>query len=184
MSLNVDQAKEKMNSALEHLTQELGKIRTGRANPGMLDGIMVHAYGQAMPLKHVANVIAADAQLLTVTPFDPNNLGAISAAISESSLGLNPSDDGHVVRVPVPPLNEERRHELVKSLNEVVEATRVSLRNVRHEVLDTAKGQKKTGELSENEYERVEKEMNAMIELHNKKIDEAFDKKQAEILTV
>ena len=184
MSLNVEQAKDKMNSALEHLGTELSKIRTGRANPGMLDGIVVQAYGQPMPLKHVANVTAADSQLLQITPFDPNNLGAISSAISESSLGLNPSDDGHIVRVPVPPLNEERRHELVKMLTETVEATRVSLRNIRHEVLDTAKTQKKAGELSENDYVRVDKVINDLMDEYNKKIDASFELKQTEIMTV
>lgn len=184
MSLNVEQAKDKMEGVFEHLSQELKKIRTGRANPGMLDGIVVRAYGQEVPLKHLANIVAADAQLLQITPFDPNNLGVISAAISESSLGLNPSDDGHVVRIPVPALNEERRLELVKSLNQVAEASRVALRNIRHDVLDKAKDQKKTGELSENDLVRVEKDMAELMDDSNKKIDEAFEKKQSEIMTV
>lgn len=184
MALEFDEAKTKMTAALEHLHNELKKIRTGRANPAMLDGISVNAYGQPMPLKHVANVVAADSQLLMVTPFDPNNLGAISNAISESSLELNPSDDGHIVRVPVPPLSEERRLELVKQLNAAAEDTRVALRNIRHDVLDTAKDQKKAGDLSENELERLEKQVADTMEDFNRRIDSVLSQKEAEIMKV
>lgn len=184
MALDFDEAKTKMAAALDHLHNELKKVRTGRANPAMLDGISVSAYGQPMPLKHVANVVAADSQLLMVTPFDPNNLGVISSAISESSLELNPSDDGHVVRVPVPPLSEERRRELVKQLGEVAEDTRVALRNIRHDVLDTAKNQKKAGELSENEFDRLEKQVAETMEDFQLQIDSALSQKEAEIMKV
>lgn len=105
----------KMTGALEHFESELGKIRTGRAHPGMLDGIKVEAYGTLMPLNQVANITAPEAQLLQITPFDPSNIQVIAAAIrNDQSLGFNPSDDGRVVRVPVPALTEERRRQLVK----------------------------------------------------------------------
>jgi len=184
MALELNEAKQKMESALEHLHNELKKVRTGRANPAMLDSVMVSAYGQPMPLKHVANVVAADAQLLVVTPFDPNNLGPISSAVSESSLELNPSDDGHVVRVPVPPLSEERRHELVKQINAAAEDTRVALRNIRHDVLATGKDQKKSGELSENELERLEKQVAEAMEDSQQQIESALGQKEAEIMKV
>jgi ribosome recycling factor len=184
MAIDLNEAKQKMTAALEHLHGELKKIRTGRANPAMLDGIMVSAYGQPMPLKHVANVVAADAQLLSVTPFDPNNLGAISAAISESSLELNPSDDGHVVRVPVPPLSEERRQELVKQIHATAEDTRVALRNIRHEVLNTAKDQKKGGDISENDQQRLEKQVSELMEDFQRQIETALKQKEAEIMKV
>lgn len=184
MALTVDEAKQKMDQALEHLQGELNKIRTGRANPAILDGVNINAYGQKMPLKHAANVQAVDAQLLQITPFDPNNLGAIVTAISESNLGLNPSDDGNVVRVPVPPLTEERRKELAKSLGEKAEDAKVSLRNVRHEVLKTAKEQEKNGELSKDDVERTEKRIQEMMDEFNEQIEELFKTKETEIMTV
>lgn len=184
MALTVDEAKQKMMLALEHLHNELKKIRTGRANPAILDGVQINAYGQSLPLKHAANVQAVDAQLLQVTPFDPSNLGAIVTAISDSNLGLNPADDGHVVRVPIPPLNEERRRELVKTLGEKTEETRVTMRNIRHEVLNTAKGQEKESELSKDEVERIEKQMGQLMDDYNTQIETALEHKQAEIMKV
>ena len=118
----------KMASALEHFDEELKKIRTGRAHPSMLDGVKVEAYGTEMPLNQVANVTAPEAQLLQVTPFDPSNSQAISAAIrNDQGLGFNPSDDGRIVRVPVPPLTEERRRMLVNQVGEKVEEPRIAL---------------------------------------------------------
>src|SRR5581483_12422035 len=105
----------KLEAASAHFTQETGKIRTGRAHPGMLDGITVEAYGQKMPLKAVGSIAVPEAQLIQITPFDPNNLQAISEAISnDQSLGLNPADDGRVVRIKIPPLTEETRQQMVK----------------------------------------------------------------------
>jgi len=184
MAIDLSQATSRMKQSLDHLHEELKKIRTGRANPGMLDGVMIDAYGQSMPLKHAASVVAVDGQLLQVTPFDPSNLAAISIAISESSLGLNPSDDGHVVRVPVPPLTEDRRRELVKSLNERAEEARVALRNIRHDVLKDAKSQQQNGELSEDEYNRADKQLGELMDEHHRQIDNALSTKQAELMTV
>lgn len=184
MSLSLSEAKQKMEQALERLNEELKKVRSGRANPAILDGVTVSAYGQPMPLKHLANVVVIDAQLLQITPFDPNNLSAISSAISDSNLGLNPSDDGHIVRVPIPQLNEERRKELVKMLGEKTEEARVVLRNLRHDVIKTAKTQEKDGELSEDDRIRVERDITETLENYNTKIDEAFEHKQSEIMTV
>lgn len=184
MAIDINEATEKMQQTLQRLHDELKKIRTGRASASMLDSVMVDAYGQPMPLKHVANIVVVDGQMLQVTPFDPNNLAAISAAISESNLGLNPSDDGHVVRVPVPPLTEERRAELAKSLNEKAEEARVSLRNIRHDALKGAKTQEQNKEISEDDYHRVEKELNELIEQNNSEIEQALEAKQSEIMTV
>src|SRR3989344_9138439 len=111
----IDQAKSKFQQAASHFQDEIKKIRTGRAHPGMLDGVMVEAYGTPMPLIQVATISVPEAQLLQITPFDPSNLQAISAAIRDNpSLGLNPMDDGRVVRIQIPPLTEERRKEFVK----------------------------------------------------------------------
>src|SRR5271165_1934670 len=127
-------ASSKLKEATEHFVNDLKTIRTGRANASMLDGVIVEAYGTPMPLKQVANIIAADAQLLQVTPFDPNNLEAIAEAIRNSpSLGLNPSDDGKVIRLPIPALTEERRVEMTKQINTHMEDCLVRMRAVRHE---------------------------------------------------
>ena len=135
---STDEYELKMAAAFERFENELHKIRTGRAHPGMLDGIKVEAYGASMPLNQVANVTAPEAQMLLVTPFDPSNLQNIAAAIrADQSLGFNPSDDGRVVRVPVPALTEDRRKQLVRQVGEKVEEARIALRNVRVNILNT-----------------------------------------------
>ncbi len=140
---NTDEYELRMQGVTEHFQAELAKVRTGRAHPGMLDGIKVEAYGAEMPLNQVANVTAPEAQLLQITPFDPSNIQQIAAAIrNDQSLGLNPSDDGRVVRVPVPPLTEERRRQLVKQAAEKLEEARIALRNVRQDGLKEAKRKK------------------------------------------
>src|SRR5882757_8636692 len=130
-------AADKLKAAGEHFISELKKLRTGRASASMLDGVLVEAYGSPMPLNQVATVTAPEAQLIQITPFDPSNLQAIAAAIrNNQSLGMNPSDDGRVVRVPVPPLTEERRREISKQVGAKQEECMVTLRNIRHDSLD------------------------------------------------
>ena len=114
-------------------------VRTGRAHPDMLDSVRVEVYGTLLPLNQVANVVVTDAQLLTVTPFDTNNLQAIAEAIRGRGLGFNPGDDGRVVRVPIPPLTEERRREIVKQTREKVEESKVSVRNLRQDAIKDIK---------------------------------------------
>ena len=175
----------KMQSAVDYLTEELKKVRTGRAHPSIIEGVTVEAYGVPTPLNQVANITAPEPQLLQVTPFDPTNLAAISAAIrADQSLGLNPSDDGRVVRIPMPPLTEERRRQIVKSLGDTVEEARVSLRNVRHDALKDAKTQKDAKELSEDDVKRAETQVTEMINDFNKQIDEAFKAKESEIMSI
>lgn len=176
---------EKMNHVLEHLKERLGKIRTGRAHASMLDGIMVEAYGTSMPLNQVANVTAPEATLLQITPFDPANLQKIASAIrADQALGLNPSDDGHVVRVPVPPLTEERRKQLVKQASEKVEEARIALRGVRQDALKDAKRRKETKELSEDDVKAVEKEIDRLMTQNQTTIEAAFAAKEKDILTI
>ena len=176
---------EKMNQALEHFEGELKKIRTGRAHPGMLDGILVEAYGVKMPLNQVANVTAPEPQMIVVTPFDPSNVVAISAAIRDNqALGFNPSDDGRVVRVPVPPLTEERRHQLVKQVGEKVEEVRIAMRTIRQDALKEAKRMKDAKELGEDDYKRVEKEVDGLMSDTQTKIDEVFRAKEKDVLTI
>ena len=174
-----------ITAALGRFEEELKKIRTGRAHQSMLDGVVVEVYGSHMPLNQVANVTAPEASMLLVTPFDPGNIQAITAAIrNDQSLGLNPSDDGRVIRVPVPPLTEERRRMLVKQANEKVEEARISMRSVRQDALKDAKRQKDNKELSEDDVKRVEKEIDQLMQTTQTKLDSMIKAKEQDILTI
>ena len=177
--------KKKMDQALEHFRDDLKKIRTGRAHPDMLGEIMVEAYGTRMPLNQVANSTVPEPQLLQITPFDPTTLQAIVTAIrNDQSFGFNPSDDGRVVRVPVPPLTEERRIQIVKQANEKGEDVRIALRQVRQDALKDAKRRKEAKELSEDDVKRTEKEIDALMSDYQGMIDADLKAKEKEILTV
>lgn len=175
----------KMQQAFAHFEDELKKIRTGRAHPAMLDSIMVSAYGAKMPLNQVASVIAAEAQLLQITPFDPSNVAAICNAIREDqALGLNPSDDGRVVRVPIPALTEERRRQIAKQLGDKVEECRIALRNIRHDALKDAKTKKDAKEMTEDDVKRAEKQLDGYISEFQAKLETTAKAKETEIMTV
>jgi ribosome recycling factor len=175
----------KMTGALEHFEEELKKVRTGRSHPSMLEGVMVEVYGAKMPLNQAANITAPEPQMLQVTPFDPSNLQSIAGAIrADQSLGFNPSDDGRVIRVPVPPLTEERRRQLVKQTGEKVEEARIALRNIRQDALKDAKRMKDAKELSEDDVKRVEKEIDKLMADYQEKIEAAFKIKEKDILTI
>ena len=176
---------DRFNAAVQHFEDELKKVRTGRAHPGMLESIHVEAYGQRTPLNQVANVTAPEAQLLMVTPFDPSMIQAIAAGIRlDQALGLNPSDDGRVIRVPIPPLTEERRKLLVKQTSEKVEEARIVLRGVRQEALKEAKRKKDAKELSEDDLKDIEKSIDGNVASFNGKLDAAFREKEKDILTL
>ncbi len=175
----------KFEAALAHFEDELKKVRTGRAHPDMLDGVMVEVYGAKMPLNQTANVTVAEATQILVTPFDPTNVQAIANAIrADQSLGFNPSDDGRNVRVPIPPLTEERRREIVKSLSDKVEDCRIALRNIRQDALKSAKNMKDAKELSEDDVKRVEKAIDEQMTDMQKRLDEIVKNKETEIMTV
>lgn len=176
---------DRFSTAVQHFQDELKKVRTGRAHPSMLDSILVEAYGQRVPLNQVANVTAPESQMLTVTPFDPSTIQAIAAGIrQDQAMGLNPSDDGRVIRVPIPPLTEDRRKLLVKQTSEKVEEARIALRNVRQEALKEAKRKKDAKELSEDDLKGIEKSIDASIASFNGKLDAAFKEKEKDILTL
>lgn len=181
----VDQTKAKFQQALAHHQEELKKVRTGRAHPSMLDGVQVEAYGTRMPLIQVASVSTPEPQLLQITPFDPGNIQAISAAIRENpSLGMNPMDDGRVVRVPVPPLNEERRREYVKMLSGKSEDSLVSLRNHRHDAIREIDKAKKEKQVGEDDAKRLEKQIDEAMNQTKVEIERLTKTKEAEIMTV
>ncbi|GHU08727.1 ribosome-recycling factor [Alphaproteobacteria bacterium] len=173
---------DRFQAATDHLGEELKKIRTGRAHPDMLSGIIVMAYGQNMPLNQVASVTAPEPDQILVTPFDPANVQDVALAIrNESTLGLNPSDDGRNVRVPIPALTEERRREIVKSLGDKVEDARISLRNIREEA---RKAIKLLTAVSDDEKKRLEKGIDDEVSKFNTAIDEILRAKEAEIMTI
>lgn len=176
---------DKFELAVMHFIEELKKVRTGRAHPGQLEGVKVEVYGMLTPLNQVSNITAPEAQMLQITPFDPSNINAISAAIrNDQSLGFNPSDDGRVIRVPVPALTEERRKMLVKQTSEKVEEARIALRNIRQDALKDAKRKKENKELSEDDVKRIEKSIDSTMVAVNAKIDETFRLKEKDILTI
>lgn len=169
-------------AVIERFKNEMTKVRTGRAHPDMLSGVKVEAYGQYMPLNQVANVTVADATMLLVTPFDPSTIQAISAAIrADQTLGLNPADDGRVVRVPVPALTEERRREIVKTASAKVEEAKIGMRNVRE---DARKELKNATDLSEDVKKRAEKEIDEMTKDFSDKVDTLFKEKEAEVMKI
>ena len=185
MAADINEAKTKLEDALTHFHDEAKKLRTGRASASMLDSVTPEVYGAPTPLNHVATVRVVDAQLIQVEPFDPNNLAAITSAIrDDQSLGLNPADDGKVIRLPIPAMTEERRREVVKQLGEKVEETNISMRNIRHDVLNTAKSQKNDGDIGEDEQNRIEKQMTELMDQYKAKLEEAKRVKEQEIMKV
>ncbi len=174
--------RKKMESIISRFKDEMKKVRTGRAHPDMVSGVKVEVYGQFMPLNQVANITAADATLLVITPFDPSNIQAIASAIrADQSLGLNPADDGRVIRVPIPALTEERRKEIVKAASAKVEEAKVAIRNVRE---DARKAVKIATEMSEDVKKRAEKEIDELTKEFNDKVEAEFKNKSEEIMKI
>lgn len=181
----VEQSRVKLGQAVEYFSDELKGLRTGRASAGMLDGVMVEAYGSPMPLNQVANVTAPEAQLLQITPFDPGNLQAISTAIRENqSLGLNPMDDGRVVRIAIPPLNEERRREIVKQVGVKQEDCMVKLRNIRHDAMDVIDKGKKDKEIGEDDAKRLQQQVEEAMNKAKADAEATAKAKEQEIMTL
>ena len=179
---DTNEDRKKMDAVIERFKNEMKKVRTGRAHPDMLSGVKVEVYGQFMPLNQAANITAADATLLVITPFDPANIQAISAAIrADQSLGLNPADDGRVIRVPIPALTEERRKEIVKNASTKVEEAKVALRNIRE---DARKAIKNATEMSEDVKKRAEKDIDELTKEFGDKVDAEFKAKTEEIMKI
>ena len=177
---DVAEDRKKMEAVIERFKNEMKKVRTGRAHPDMLSGVKVEVYGQYMPLNQVANITAADATLLVITPFDPSNIQAIASAIrADQSLGLNPADDGRIIRVPIPALTEERRKGIVKNASAKVEEAKVAIRNARE---DARKAIKNTEDMSEDIKKRAEKEIDDLTKEFNDTIEAEFKAKSEEIM--
>lgn len=181
----VKDADSKFSQAVQHFQESLKSLRTGRANASLLDGVMVEAYGAPMPIIQVATVTAPEAQLLQITPFDPNNLHAIANAIrNNQALGLNPTDDGRVVRVPIPPLTEERRRDLAKQVGSRQEDAMVSLRNIRHDALGTIDRAKKDKQIGEDDAKRLEKQVDDAMNKAKADAEAAARTKEQEIMSL
>lgn len=183
--MELNEFKQKLNLAIERLTEDLKKVRTGRAHPDMLDGVRVEAYGVMTPLNQVANVTVPEPQLIQITPFDPSNIDAVTEAIKkDEALGLNPSDDGRVVRVNIPPLTEERRAQIAKQLGTNAEDARIVSRNLRQDLLSGLKKQKSAGEITEDDLRSLEKQVQDELDKFNKQVDELIGAKEAEVMKV
>lgn len=181
----VSNAKDKFAQAVARFQDSLKTLRTGRANVAMLDGVKVEAYGTPMPLNQVATISVPDATLIQLSPFDPNNLNAIAEAIrNDSSLGLNPTDDGRVIRVPIPPLTEDRRRELAKQVGQKQEEAMIALRNVRHEAMDILNEAKKDKDISEDEAKRLSGQVDEALNKVRGDIESAAKAKESEILSL
>ena len=181
----VTDAQAKFGQAVQRFGDGLKSLRTGRANAAMLDGVTVEVYGTQMPLNQAATIAVPEPQLLQITPFDPNNLAAIAEAIRNNpALGLNPADDGRVVRVPIPPLNEERRRELAKQISGKQEDAMIALRSVRHEALGIINQAKKDKDIGEDDAKRLTTQVEDAMNKAKAEAEALAAAKEKEILTV
>jgi ribosome recycling factor len=180
----LDDARERMHKSVEACRHELATVRTGRASPHLLDRIVVDYYGAESPLRGLANVAAPDTRLLTITPYDRNAIKTIEKAILESDVGLTPSNDGQVIRLQIPELNEERRRELVRVVHGIAEEGRVAVRNVRRDVMADLRELKREGDAGADDEHRAEQELQKLTDSSTQEIDELLEAKEAEILEV
>ena len=178
------QLRTRMDKAVEDFRKALGAVRTGRANVHMLDVVKVDYYGSEMPLNQIAQVHAPEAQLITVQPFDPTSLPAIEKAIRTADLGMNPMNDGKLIRIPVPPLTEERRKEMVKHLHKVLEDHRTAIRNIRRDGNDLIKKALKDKKITEDEERKSHDEIQKLTDDEIKKMEEMSKAKEQEVLKV
>jgi ribosome recycling factor len=178
------QLKSRMEKAVEDFRKEMGATRTGRANVHMLDTVKVEYYGSPMPLNQIATVHAADAQLITIQPFDPTIMHEIEKAIQTADLGMNPQNDGKMIRIPIPPLTEERRKEMVKHLHKVLEEHRTAVRNIRRDGNDAIKKAMKDKKISEDDERRALEEIQKLTDDEIKKMEEMSKGKEKEVMQI
>ena len=175
---------QKMNKTFEVFTKDLLALRTGRANASMLDIIKIDVYGQKMPINQLGTITAPEPRTLNIQVWDQNNVALIDSSIRKSEMGLNPQIDGHLIRIPIPNLNEERRNELKKLVKNMAEKSKISVRNIRREANDALKAMLKEKKISEDENNKFEKEIQNITDQEIKKIDEKISQKEKEIMTL
>ncbi len=178
----LDEAELRMDAAVEHVQGEFGTVRTGRANPGILHRVMVDYYGAQTPLQQLASFSVPDARLLVVAPYDKSSITAIEKAIHSSELGLNPSNDGTVIRLAFPPLTEDRRKDLIRVVRHMAEEGRIAVRNVRRHTKDALESL--DGDISEDDVRRAEGDLQEITDRHTARIDQLLEHKEAELLEV
>ena len=178
------EAESKMSKSVEHFATELATIRTGRANPGLIDKVMVPYYGTPTPLNQLAQISAPEARLLVVQVYDKSQIGAVEKALRTGEQGLNPASDGQVIRVPIPPLTEERRREFVKLVRHKAEEARVAIRNVRRDEIHRVEAMQKAGDVAEDEAKRAQARLQKVTESQVEKVDALAARKEAEVMEV
>lgn len=180
----LEELEKKMESTLQVLRKELGSLRTGRASLSILDGIKISYYGTLTPLNQVASLAVPESRLITIQPWDPSLIGDIERAILKSDLGLNPANDGKIIRISIPPMTEERRKQLVKVLKKMAEEGKIAVRNIRREGNEKLKLQQKNKEMSEDELYRQQEKIQKLTDSFIEKIEELGRKKEKEIMEV
>ncbi len=184
MSVDFKEYGKKMDKTLEHLSEEFGAVRAGRANAKVLDRITVEYYGSETPLAGVATISSPDARTLVISPWDTKLLKDIQKSIQMSDLGINPQNDGRVIRLTFPQLTEDRRKELVKQIKKYAEDAKVAMRNIRRDGMDYVKKLKKNGEITEDEQKKAEKDLQDMLDKYIKKVDDATAAKEKELMAI
>ena len=184
VELVLEEAKEKMEKSIDAFSNELVNIRTGRANPSMLDRVMVEYYGSPTPLNQVAGISVVEGRQLVIKPYDKNSMKDIEHGIYQADLGLTPQNDGTVIRIVIPPLTEERRKELVKDIKKMAEDCKVAVRNARRDGIDQAKKEQKDGELTEDELKQAENKIQELTDKAIEEVDKVLANKENEILSI
>ncbi len=184
MSVDFKEYQRRMEKTLDHLAEDFGAVRAGRANAKVLDKISVEYYGSETPLAGVATISSPDARTLVITPWDNKILKDIQKAIQCSDLGINPQNDGRVIRLVFPQLTEERRKDLTKQVKKYAEDAKVAMRNVRRDGMDYVKKLKKTSEITEDDQKKAEKDLQDMLDKYTKKVDEALASKEKELMAI
>jgi ribosome recycling factor len=180
----IEDAKRRMDRSVEAAADQFNTVRTGRASAALLDRVQIDYYGTATPLKQLATINVPEPRMLTIQPFDPGSIKAIERALQESDLGLTPSNDGKLIRLPIPQLTEERRKELVKVVRHLAEEGRVAIRNVRRDVMHDLKELVREGDVGDDEERRAEERVQKLTDEHVSKVDELLKRKEGEIMEV
>ncbi len=184
MKIKTDEFETKMKKSISAYAENLGTIRAGRANPDILARVTVDYYGAPTPVSQMADIRAADARTLVISPYDPSSLKQIERAILTSDVGITPQNDGKLIRLAIPQLNEERRRELKKQVEKLGEEAKVAVRNIRRDAMDRVKAQKKAGEMTEDEEKLSEKDVQALTDKYIKEVDKVTEGKVKEIMSV
>lgn len=184
MSKHTEQFEEKMKKSVASLNNELATIRAGRANPRVLDKVTVECYGMEMPVNQLANISTPEARVLVITPYDMSTIKAIEKGINKSEIGIHPNSDGKVIRLVFPELTEERRKSLTKDVKKKGEAAKVAIRNIRRDAMDNAKKLEKSSEITEDEKDKLEKEIQKLTDKYIAEIDKSVESKSKDIMSI